>query len=62
MGYVLIVKEYAMLVGVTRTFYRCMTCGSDEEQRNNGIIKYIPRLSQTTLRSKIQQYFDGEEV
>ena len=24
--------EYTMLVGVTRSFYRCMSCGSDLEQ------------------------------
>ena len=55
-------EEYTMLVGVTRTFYRCMSCGSDLEQHVNGVIKYIPRLSGPILRSKIEQYFDGEEV
>ena len=56
-------EEYTMLVGITRTFYRCMSCGSDLEQHVNGVIKYIPRLSQTTLRSKISDYFtNGEEV
>ena len=56
-------EEYTMLVGVTRNFYRCMTCGTDLEQHVNGVIKYIPRLSQTTLRSKISDYFtNGEEV
>ena len=29
-------EEYTMLVGVTRRFYRCMTCGSDLEQYVNG--------------------------
>ena len=51
-------EEYTMLVGVTRRFYRCMTCGSDLEQHVNGKITYIPALSPT---STIKGYFDGEE-
>ena len=31
-----------MLVSMTRDHYRCVTCGSDLEQKVNGIIKYIP--------------------
>jgi len=52
-------EEYTMLVGVTRRFYRCMTCGTDLEQYVNGKITYIPTLSPT---STIKGYFDGEEV
>ena len=55
-------EEYTMLVGVTRRFYRCMTCGSDLEQYINGVIKYIPALSQDTLKSKVDEYFDGKKV
>ena len=54
-------EEYTMLVGITRRFYRCMTCGSDLEQYVNGKICYIPRLSKNTLQSKIDGYFNGEE-
>ena len=54
-------EEYTMLVGVTRSFYRCMTCGADLEQHINGVIRYIPKLSQNTLQSKIKDYFNGEE-
>ncbi len=50
-----------MLVGITRRFYRCMTCGSDLEQYVNGKISYLPRLSKNTLQSKIEGYFNGEE-
>ena len=53
-------EEYTMLVGVTRNFYRCMTCGSDLEQHVNGCIKYIPTLQKTTLQSQVDKYFDGE--
>ena len=34
--------EFTMLVGVTRTFYRCMTCGADCKQHVNGKISYLP--------------------
>ena len=55
-------EEYTMLVGVTRDFYRCITCGSDLQQHVNGCIKYIPRLEKTTLQSVVDGYFNGEEV
>ena len=51
-----------MLVGVTRSFFRCMTCGADLEQHVNGSIKYIPYLHKGTLQSKLEEYFNGEEV
>jgi len=31
-----------MLVSVTRDLYRCLTCGSDLEQKINGAITYMP--------------------
>ena len=54
-------EEYTMLVGVTRTFYRCLTCGSDLEQYVNGKISYIPKLLKHTLLSEVEKYFNGEE-
>ena len=42
-------EEYTMLVGVTRDFYRCMTCGSDLEQHINGKIRYFTILHKNTL-------------
>ena len=51
--------EYTMLVGITRSFYRCITCGSDLEQHINGVISYIPRLHKNTLESKVEEYFNG---
>ena len=41
-------EEYTMLVGVTRDFYRCLTCGSDLEQHINGKIRYFPILHKKT--------------
>ena len=52
-------EEYTPLVGITKQFFRCLTCGSDLEQKVNGVISYIPHLHKQTLQSKIDQYFDG---
>ena len=54
-------EEYTMLVGVTKQFFRCLTCGSDLEQHVNGKISYIPHLSKNTLQSKVEEYFNGEK-
>ena len=31
-----------ILVSLYKNFYRCMTCGTDTEQKVNGVISYIP--------------------
>ncbi len=54
-------EEYTMLVGLTKEFYRCMTCGTDLEQHVNGVISYIPRLHKQKLKSQVDKYFDGQE-
>ena len=54
-------EEYTMLVGLTKDFYRCMTCGTDLEQHVNGVISYIPRLHKHTLKSEVEKYFDNEK-
>ena len=53
-------NEYTMLVGITKQFFRCLTCGSDLEQKVNGVISYIPHLTKNSLKSKVDQYFDGK--
>ncbi len=35
-------EQFTMLVGVTRSFYRCLTCGADLHQHINGKISYLP--------------------
>ena len=52
--------EYTMLVGLTRQYFRCITCGADLEQHVNGCIKYIPHLHKKSLPSKVDEYFNGE--
>ena len=37
--------EYTMLVGLSKSFFRCMNCGSDLEQHINGKISYLPILT-----------------
>ena len=53
--------EYTPLVGLTKQFFRCLTCGSDLEQHINGKISYIPHLHKHTLKSEVDKYFDGQE-
>ena len=55
-------EEYTPLVGLTKQFFRCLTCGADLEQHVNGCISYIPRLEKGTLQSVVDGYFsDGKE-
>ena len=54
--------EYTPLVGLTQQFYRCMTCGADLEQHINGKISYLPTITARTPKSKVEEYFNGEEV
>ena len=51
--------EYTPLVGITKQFFRCLTCGSDLEQKVNGVISYIPHLTSKSLKSAVDKYFDG---
>ena len=49
--------EMTILVGLSKEYYRCMTCGADLEQYVNGKISYIPALSKNTLQSDLDNYF-----
>ena len=54
-------EEYTPLVGLTKQFFRCLTCGADLEQHVNGKISYIPHISSKTLVSEVDKYFDNEK-
>ena len=55
-------SELTMLVGLTKQYYRCITCGADLEQHINGKISYIPTLTKKTLQSDLDGYFgDGKD-
>jgi len=49
--------ELTMLVGLTKEYYKCMTCGADLEQHINGKISYIPALTKDTLQKDLDNYF-----
>ena len=49
--------ELTMLVGITKHFYRCISCGADLEQYINGKISYIPALTKDTLQTDLDSYF-----
>jgi uncharacterized protein (DUF983 family) len=51
--------EYTMLVGLSKSFYRCMNCGSDLEQHINGKISYLPVL--TSMGDKVPYVKDWIE-
>ena len=38
-------NEITMLVGLTKEYYRCMTCGHDLQQHVNGKISYLPAIN-----------------
>ena len=38
-------NEFTALVGLDKSFYRCMSCGSDLEQHVNGKITYLPVMT-----------------
>ena len=52
--------EYTPLVGITKQFFRCLTCGSDLEQKVNGIISYIPHHTSKSLMSDVEKYFEKD--
>ena len=37
--------EHTLLVGLTKEYYRCMTCGHDLQQHINGKISYLPAIN-----------------
>ena len=41
-----------MLISITKDFYRCITCGTDLEQKINGVIKYIPTIMKREEKPK----------
>ena len=50
--------EDTLLVSLTQEYYRCMTCGTDLEQKVNGVIKYIPKM----MIQKETKESDGKEI
>ena len=38
-------NHLSILVGLTKEFYRCLTCGADLHQHINGKISYLPHIA-----------------
>ena len=53
-------EEHTLLVGLTKEYYRCMTCGADLEQHINGKISYLPHVVSTTKFTEL--FKDGEKI
>ena len=48
-----------ILVSFEPTFFRCVNCGADLEQKVNGVIKYVIADKQTSL--KIRHLDDNQD-
>ena len=51
--------ELTSLVGITKEFYRCMTCGADCKQHVNGKISYLPVIHPSEGTPYIKDWVDG---
>ena len=49
-----------ILVSFAPTFFRCVNCGADLEQKVNGVIKYVVANEQTQFKSSTLD--DGQET
>ena len=53
-------ETLTMLVSFSANFYRCVNCGSDLEQKVNGVIKYM--LADKNSKMNLRNLDDGQEV
>ena len=51
--------EESMFVSIYKTIYRCVTCGTDLEQKINGKISYMPHVNKTD-RITVKPLFKNE--
>ena len=53
-------NEFTTLVGLSKDFFRCMSCGTDLEQHVNGKISYLPVLtSRKDSTPVVKEWKDG---
>ena len=48
-----------IFVSITEALYRCTNCGTDLEQKVNGVIRYIPAVSLESKRPVFEVIKDG---
>ena len=49
----------AVFISICPSMYRCTNCGSDLEQKVNGVIQYIPAVSQGSKIPVLEVIEDG---
>ena len=49
----------AIFVSITEDLYRCTNCGTDLEQKVNGVIQYIPAAAPGSKRPVFEVIKDG---
>jgi len=49
-----------IFVSIAQSIYRCTNCGTDLEQKVNGVIQYIPIISPGTKIPVLQVIEDGK--
>ena len=54
-------KLHTLLVGIDGTFFRCISCGEDLEQKVNGVIKYMVVDNKTKMKLRNLDDTDGQE-
>jgi transposase-like protein len=50
-------SDFTLLISLHPTHYRCTSCGSDLEQKVNGVIKYVLADKKTRFDKRV----DGEK-
>jgi transposase-like protein len=50
-----------VLVSLFKSHYRCVTCGSDLEQKVNGVISYIP-IGDPNTKIVLEQNYEHEKT
>jgi len=53
-------NQLSILVGLTKEFYRCLTCGADLHQHINGKISYLPVMTNPVNKKLITKEFKDE--
>jgi hypothetical protein len=50
-----------ILVGLSKEYFRCISCGADLQQHINGHITYLPTITPRTPMSAVKYFFgDGK--
>ena len=53
--------EMTILVGLSKEYFRCISCGADLQQHINGHITYLPTITPRTPMSAVKYFFgDGK--